>query len=1180
MGALHTSTGRDAERTREGLRLCASPDRSITTPPDLTADSKIFSAYRGHSSRGTRMRRRVLVAGISVVVAAAGSTPIAHGVPPRDALQKAVPLSVVAKKKANKKTKGTLRVKVIGSGSYTVTGRGLRRSATTSKAFRVRVGRYTVTAPKGSVSPAMVRVKKGKTARVAVRFHNGTQTPPKGEAGPVNPPPTPLPHPPPSSTPPPSGPIQVWVDAGSQATVSTRDGYAITIPAGALQERSLVTVTPLAPQAGVIPRADFHIDGAWSGQVTVSLPWQPADADLRPVALHEAEDGLRISAGDAVNTGEVVNGVPTASTRLSSLSPVSMAGWSCEGMSAQAKAAVPMCADVTDVNVAHWFNVDRARSAGWRIPSDPVTLCGADEDPAARAVGSKPKHIGCTTGPDSGQAGFQFRNMSKDDLLLWRVGAVYKYQVGANAVASSVQVPEDPHWLIQSISNATKGSYLVPGASLTVRKNRQSPTTRLHLEGDLQATAVWYQLPDMASVLDDQLAAWLPGHSVVLQALQENCSGNQQTLKTVVANCIRDNLRSALDAVIDGIGTEPPTGKIARFKNAASIGSALLRTMDAATYAASLEAAAAPNWPGPNSAIDLRAYIPVDPPTARGGSDFIARDPATQRSVRVLNGQPYTIPDADTFNCLALTRVVWDLPALASLDISPSQETACDNAARPVWTYTPTAADGNTGTNVILRNFNDNAWLISSAGEIQTIPDGGTYECLAAANPVIWNVPQSRITAWSPVSAGPAICGSSPPTGVPGEVQRVSTDSFGEQGNRDSGWQVWSPDGTKIAFASYASNLAPGDTNNASDVFVKTLASGAIERISTSSSGQQGHDVSHYGSTSPTWSPDGTKIAFASYANNLVPGDTNNASDVFVKTLVTGDIQRVSTDDLSTQLYGHSYDPDWSPDGTKIAFSSDVNNGQYATQIYVKWLTTGNLNKVSCCDELGRQADLPSREGRWSPDSTKIAFVSGATNLVPEDTNSESDVFVKSLESGSIQRISEAPGIESDGYSGGPSWSPDGTQLAFSSYAHNLAPNDTNGGYDVFVKTLANGALRLVSTDVNGGQNYRCGEVGVLGGSWSPDGSRLTLWSDCDLLAGSGSGGLFGHLFVKDLATDALQLIDSTSLGALGAPGSRMSSVPPSWSPDGNRISFTSYTSDLVPGDTNGVDDVFVKTLP
>ena len=164
-------------------------------------------------------------------------------------------------------------------------------------------------------------------------------------------------------------------------------------------------------------------------------------------------------------------------------------------------------------------------------------------------------------------------------------------------------------------------------------------------------------------------------------------------------------------------------------------------------------------------------------------------------------------------------------------------------------------------------------------------------------------------------------------------------DAVGTQANNYSGGPVWSPDGTKIAFGSDASNLVPGDTNNDTDVFVKTLATGAIQRISVDATGTQAYD----GSFNPVWSPDGTKIAFDSYASNLVSYDTNGQRDVFAKTLASGTIQRINVDATGTQANNYSYGSAWSPDGTKIAISS------------------------------------------------------GATNLVVGDTNNNFDVFVKTL---------------------------------------------------------------------------------------------------------------------------------------------------------------------------------------
>src|SRR5258707_10872478 len=102
-------------------------------------------------------------------------------------------------------------------------------------------------------------------------------------------------------------------------------------------------------------------------------------------------------------------------------------------------------------------------------------------------------------------------------------------------------------------------------------------------------------------------------------------------------------------------------------------------------------------------------------------------------------------------------------------------------------------------------------------------------------------------------------------------IIRVSTAADGTQGNGDSFGPVFSPDGSKIAFISIATNLVAGDTNSTYDIFVKDLASGAITRVSTAADGTQANSFSEL----PVFSPDGSKIAFASGASNLVAGDTN-----------------------------------------------------------------------------------------------------------------------------------------------------------------------------------------------------------------------------------------------------------------------------------------------------------------
>jgi Ca2+-binding RTX toxin-like protein len=156
-----------------------------------------------------------------------------------------------------------------------------------------------------------------------------------------------------------------------------------------------------------------------------------------------------------------------------------------------------------------------------------------------------------------------------------------------------------------------------------------------------------------------------------------------------------------------------------------------------------------------------------------------------------------------------------------------------------------------------------------------------------------------------------------------GVVTRVSTDSLGNQAN--AGLHInytFSPDGTKILFDSDASNLVAGDTNAAQDVFVKDLVTGIITRVSTDHLGNQVNG----GGGDAVLSPDGKKLAFVSHASNLVAGDTNNATDIFVKDLITGAVIRIPTDGLGIEPNMDSYSPVFSPDGTRLAFASSASN--------------------------------------------------------------------------------------------------------------------------------------------------------------------------------------------------------------------------------------------------------------
>ena len=123
--------------------------------------------------------------------------------------------------------------------------------------------------------------------------------------------------------------------------------------------------------------------------------------------------------------------------------------------------------------------------------------------------------------------------------------------------------------------------------------------------------------------------------------------------------------------------------------------------------------------------------------------------------------------------------------------------------------------------------------------------------------------------------------GAAAPAWSDGTTERVSVGPGGAQGNSGSFIPALSADGRFVAFISTATNLVPGDTNDALDVFVHDRRTGTTRRVSVGPGGVQANG----GSTRAAISADGRLVAFHSVASNLVPGDTNGESDVFVRVL-------------------------------------------------------------------------------------------------------------------------------------------------------------------------------------------------------------------------------------------------------------------------------------------------------
>jgi Tol biopolymer transport system component len=226
-------------------------------------------------------------------------------------------------------------------------------------------------------------------------------------------------------------------------------------------------------------------------------------------------------------------------------------------------------------------------------------------------------------------------------------------------------------------------------------------------------------------------------------------------------------------------------------------------------------------------------------------------------------------------------------------------------------------------------------------------------------------------------------------------TERVSVDSSGAQGHGDSGYfrSSISADGRYVAFASDAPDLVPGDTNGSRDVFVRDRLNGTTERVSTDAGGVQGNADSH----DPGLSADGRFVTFESLASNLVPGDSNAVSDIFVRDRLTGTTERVSVDSSGVQGNLASFAPSISADGRLVAFASAASNlvandTNARGDVFVRDRLLGTTQRVSV-SSAGAQASGASDEPAISADGRFVSFDCGASNLIAGDTNNDEDLF-------------------------------------------------------------------------------------------------------------------------------------------------------------------------------------------
>jgi Tol biopolymer transport system component len=330
------------------------------------------------------------------------------------------------------------------------------------------------------------------------------------------------------------------------------------------------------------------------------------------------------------------------------------------------------------------------------------------------------------------------------------------------------------------------------------------------------------------------------------------------------------------------------------------------------------------------------------------------------------------------------------------------------------------------------------------------------------------------------------------------------------------------------------------------------------------------------GSTAPSISGDGSKVAFSSDASNLIAGDDNGArTDPFMRDLnsgqtVAGDARRSGRPAARGARLRNGPAGDLSADGRFLVFTSntpDLNGHLPAYAIFKRDLLTGAHSRACRAGNADSGNPVISADGRF------VAFESRATDLAPGgDHDLQPDVYECDTATGNIARVSVplADNVNSVGSSGQPSISADGRYIAFTSDGGGLVPGDgTRAG--VYWRDMVTGQTQLVdvppgalSSDGNG-----------LDPKISADGRYVLFDSDANDLPGGGMNGRTVDVFRKDMVTGLVTLVSQGRDGSGASGGSTADSI----SADGNMAVFTSNASNLVLGDDNGTADVFARNL-
>jgi Tol biopolymer transport system component len=437
------------------------------------------------------------------------------------------------------------------------------------------------------------------------------------------------------------------------------------------------------------------------------------------------------------------------------------------------------------------------------------------------------------------------------------------------------------------------------------------------------------------------------------------------------------------------------------------------------------------------------------------------------------------------------------------------------------------------------------------------------------------------------------------PPGAVGVIERSSIATNLTEGDAGSEEASISGDGRFVAFSSDATTLVPNDTNGFTDVFLRDTCVGAaagclpsVIRVSVATDGTQADSFSH----DPAISANGRYVAFVSDADNLVPGDTNDFDDVFVRDTCFGappgcvvSTTRVSVNNDGSQILLENEESAISADGRFVAFASGMTDFYYGANfnIFVRDTCAGapagcqpSTTLISALPN-GQAGSLDSEIPVISSDGRYVAFQS-LDQMTAGDTNQNQEVFLRDTCVGAPAGCTPSTILISQGDAG--SQSANGAGVGSISATGRFVIFDTAGAVPtaIFVRDTCIGApagcnasTGLVSVAAGGA----AANAGSRGGSLSADGRFVAFESDATNVV-SGDTNTTTDVFLRDTcagapagcAASTIRL--SVTLEGVQGNGA---SVTPVISADGHFVAFISSASNLAPGDTNKSDDTFLS---